>query len=122
MNIIREMLRTPEAQKEPHYWGATFSGHSWLALGPWGAAAIIFDRWTAAWLVPLCYLILWEGLQLLLAERRTRYLYWDAVTDTVAVAFGCYAAAMYGDGMLLEALGAWSASIVVIAVGMEVRR
>ena len=114
-------LLGPEAQKNPHHWAATFGAHAYLALGLWGGAALLWDKWSAVWIAPLLYLIFWEGLQLYLSKRVTAALVFDAILDTVAVAFGCYAAALVGRGYNLEAMWAWSASVVVMAVGWMVR-
>lgn len=122
MGFIRDMLRSPEAHKDPYTWATVFSGHAYIALGPWAALAIILDRWTAAVIVSLAYLIVWEGAQLALAPKRTRSLYWDAILDTVAVAFACVAASLYGDGELMAALSTWCASVVVMAAGVRKRQ
>lgn len=114
-------LLTPEAQREPHPWAATFGAHCWLALGPWGAIAIGWSMWTAAWVVPLLYLLLWEGYQLYRQGHVTRALIWDSLLDTTGIAFGCYAAACVGNGLRFESLICWSASLVVMAVGWRVR-
>lgn len=118
--MFRDLL-TPEAQSQPHPWAATFGAHCWLALGPWGAIAIGWNMWTAAWVTPLLYLILWEGFQLIRSGRVTRALIWDSILDTTGLALGCYAAACIGNGMKFEALSCWAASIVIMAVGWGVR-
>ena len=113
-------ILTPDSQDDPHHWSATFCAHAWLALGPWGVIALFLNQWTAAWLTTLLYLLIWEGMQWSRAVR-TKYLAWDAVLDTAAVAFGCYAAACLGNGMRMEAVICWCASILVAAVGWRRR-
>lgn len=114
-------ILTPEAQKDPHYWAATFGGHAWIGLGPWGVFALTFDMWTAAWLTPLLYLIVWEGIQLSLAKKVTPGLVWDSVLDTVGVAFACYAATLLGNDYQFAAVVCWGASVGVIVTGWKVR-
>lgn len=111
-----------EAQRDPHHWSATFSGHAWLLLGPWGVIAIGWDMWTAAWVVPVLYGLLWELPQYLTAKRQTRALAWDCVCDTVAVAFGCYAAAALGNGQKMLAMSCWASTVIVMLIGWRVRR
>ena len=120
--ILTDLL-TGESQRDPHHWAATFSGHCWLLLGPWGVVAMGWDMWTAAWIVPLLYLCSWEALQFALAPRhkRTVKLAFDCLLDAVAVAFGCYGAALLGNGYQIESLWCWAASVVVMAVGWRVR-
>lgn len=113
-------ILTPESQADPHHWAATFGGHFWLAMGPWGVLAIGLDQWTAAWLVPMLYFLTVEGYQLSRYER-TRHLIWDSILDTVGVAMGCYAAACLGNDMRLEAVSCWGASVIVAGVGYRVR-
>lgn len=120
MSIIRDLL-TPEAQRNPHHWSAAAAAHCWLGLGIWGGIAVIWDRWTGVMFAPLLYLMLIEGVQLALVTKRTRHILWDSILDTVAVAFGCIAAAFVGDQNLNGAMAAWGASIVVIVVGWRVR-
>lgn len=114
-------ILTPEAQKDPHYWAATFGGHFWIILGPWGIVAIALDMWTAAIIVPLIYALGWEGLQLYRAEKRTFAIVMDSICDAVAVALSCIAAAALGNGMQVTAMCAWSASVMIAAVGWWVR-
>ena len=118
--MIRDLL-TPEAQRDPYNWTATFSGHAWIALGPWGLIALGWDMWTAAWVTPILYFVCWEGLQLAFCKNRTRALLWDSVLDAVAVAFGCYAATLLGHGYQLAAIWCWGASVGVMATGWKVR-
>ena len=118
---VRDMLGSPESQKDPHYWAATFGGHAHIALLPWGIVALWFDMWTAAWVIPVLYFFVWEGMQFILSEKKTKDMAWDGVLDSVAVAFGCYAAACLGNGMQLEAVFCWAASIGVMATGWRVR-
>lgn len=119
---MTDSLLEPEAHKSPYVWSAVFGAHAYLALGLWGFVALLGDKWLAAWLAPVIYGLCWEGLQLYLSKRITRALVWDAILDTVAVAFGCYAATLVGYGYNLEAMWAWSASVLVMAVGWIVRR
>lgn len=120
MSIIDEILE-PESQDNPHHWAATFGGHAWIALGPWGLLAIAYDKWTAAWLTPILYFLCWEGLQWVIAKRRTKAVFWDCVLDTIAVAFGCYAATLTGYGHQMPAVACWAASVGVMVTGWQVR-
>lgn len=120
IRLLRELMRA-EAQHDPHAWAATAAGHAWIGMGIWGGLAVILDRWTAVYIAPLLYLALVEGGQLRLAPRITRSLLWDAALDTVAVTMGCIAAACLADGHIHLAAWAWSASLVVAAVGWRVR-
>lgn len=119
--MIRDMLTSPGSQKDPHHWAATFGGHAWIAIGPWGILAILFDMWTAAWVVPIIYFFVWEGLQWAFAPKRNCPLFWDGILDTVAVAFGCYAAACLGHGYQLAAVWCWGAAVAVMVTGWKVR-
>ncbi len=114
-------LLTGEAQRDKHHWAATFGGHAWLGLGPWGIIAIATDMWTAAWVTPLLYLICWEGLQWSRAGRRNAALFWDCILDAVAVAFACYAATLLGNDYQIAAVMCWGASVGVMATGWTVR-
>lgn len=114
-------LLVGESQADPHTWAATFSGHAWIALGPWGLIAIGWNMWASAVITPILYFICWEGLQWTLAKRRTWPVFFDSILDTVAVAFGCYAAALLGHGHQLAAIWCWGASVGVMATGWRVR-
>lgn len=114
-------LFTAESQSDPHHWSSTYGAHCWLLLGPWGCIAIGWDVWTAAWAVPLLYLVVWEGGQYLYSRKRTRALIADAICDTTAVAFGCAAAAYLAHDHDMKAMYCWCASIIVMAVGWRVR-
>ena len=118
--MIRRLL-TPEAQRDPYTWCAVYSAHCWLALGPFGAIAIGWDVWTAAWVTPLLYLTLWEGLQLFLVRRVRLALLWDALADTTAVALACHAAACTRHGMYYIAFWCWCASVAVMFAGWMTR-
>ena len=121
LGFINGLLRSPEAQRDPHHWAATFGGHAWIALGPWGIIAIGWDMWLAAWVTPLLYFVVWEGLQWALTKRRSCPLFFDSILDTVAVAFGCYAATLLGNDQQLAAVACWGASVGVMATGWRVR-
>ena len=123
MRIREKMLDDlleAESQADPHAWSAPFCAHCWIALGPWGVIAITWNAWLAAWVVPLAYLLVWEGTQLVIAWRRGKFTYflvWDSICDTVAVAFGCYAAASARHGIYLDAMLYWCASLIVCVIG-----
>lgn len=121
MTFLRDLFRTPEAQSDPHYWAATFGGHVYIALLPWGIVAIGWDMWTAAVVVSLAYFVLWEGAQFYFAPRRSWALFWDCVLDAVAVAFGCHAAAALGSGMKELAVMSLVASLAVVSAGVVKR-
>lgn len=118
--MIDELLK-PEAQRDPHHWAATFGGHCWIAIGPWGVIAMTWDMWTAAWVTPVLYFILWEGLQMALSRKVTFVLFWDCVLDATAVAFACYGAALLGNDYQYSAVACWGASVGVMATGWKVR-
>lgn len=120
--FLKELLRSPEAQREPHYWASVYGGHAYLALGPWGILAIYSNMWTAAWVVPVLYLMLWELPQFLLSDAQSSKLAWDCLLDTVAVAFSCYAATFLGSRDLNMATLCWGASVGVMIVGVRKRQ
>lgn len=117
---LRDLL-VGESQDDSYTWSAVFAAHAYLALGPWGLIAIATDKWTAAWVTPVLYLVIWEGIQLAISEKRSIALIWDSVLDTVAVAFACYAAACMGYGHQMAAIGCWGASLGVMAAGWSKR-
>lgn len=119
--FLKELLQTPEAQRDPHYWASVYGGHAYIALGPWGIIAIGLDMWTAAWLTPLLYFIVWEGAQWAILKKRTCPLLWDGILDTVSVAFACYAASLLGHGYQLASVWCWGASVGVMLTGVRVR-
>lgn len=121
---VWDWLEQPEAQSDPHYWAATFGGHCWIILGLWGVLAACLGIWIAAWLAPALYLILWEGTQITLAVRDGRLthgLVWDAILDSVAVAFGCYAASCLASGEYIASGLTWGASVIVAGIGVRRR-
>lgn len=50
--FIAGMLRTPEAQRDPHVWGAVLIAHAFICLAlaallPWWMAVAIYSAWEA---------------------------------------------------------------------------
>ena len=107
IDIIREMMQTPEAQADPHHWAATLLAHAWLGL----AAALVLP----AWAVLLVYAA-WEGIQ----WRRYGADVRDCVLDWCAVALGVSVAVSLSLGH--DAIAAGLGVVGVAAAGMWVRR
>ncbi|ODT60967.1 MULTISPECIES: hypothetical protein [Paracoccus] len=124
MGFLGDLLRTPDAQSDPHHWAATFMAHRDVGLGLWAVAAMIIDVWTAVILVSVGYLVLWEGAQLWRAARQGKRILpaaWDGFLDTVALTSGCYAAACLVKGLWMDAIFCWFAMLIVISVGWAQR-
>jgi hypothetical protein len=121
LEYIAKMFTSPESQDDSYSWAATFGGHAWIALGPWGLVALAWDTWTATLVTPLLYLVFWEGAQFYFATNRTRELAWDCILDAVAFAFACCSAAFLADRMLIETVACWGASVGVMGAGWRKR-
>lgn len=121
IRILLAMFHSPEAQRAPYCWASAMVGHCWIGVGIWGGLAILLDRWTAVWLAPLLYLIVWEGGQIIATRKRSWRMVWDGLLDASAVALGCIAAAHLRDGSMLIAMWAWAGSFVVATIGWKVR-
>nr|WP_111300380.1 hypothetical protein [Paracoccus saliphilus] len=115
IGLIRDMLRTPEAQLDPYIWGAALLGHFAIgvfltALVGWRAGA-----WRGAAIVSVSYLLLWEGAQLAFFGGGLG----DSLVDAAAVACGAVvaAAAWRNEG------GAVAAALALLAaIGIRGRR
>lgn len=89
LDLIIDMLRSPEAQADAYTWGAALLGHFAIgliltALIGWRAGA-----WRGALIVASGYAALWEGAQLLWFDGGIA----DGLVDAAAVACGAVAAA-----------------------------
>lgn len=107
IGIIRDMLRAPDAQSDPHHWAATLLAHGWLGL----AAALILPWWA----VLLAYAA-WEAAQWLYYGAEP----WDCLLDWCAVALGVCVAVAAAHG--LDGIGAALGVLLVAGIGMAVRR
>lgn len=121
IGFLREMFATPESQDDPYAWSATFGGHAWIALGPWGLMAIATDKLTATCVVPVLYFLIWEMGQFYFAQHKSRALFWDCVLDSVGVSFACVAAYYVGTDNMNMAIFAWGASVGVMGTGWRAR-
>ena len=72
--FLRDMLASPEAQRDPHYWTTTFLSHTWVGLALWCAVGTL----------AVALYALWEVVQLAFFRAK----FWDSVLDWVAVCFG----------------------------------
>ena len=107
MDLIRELMQTPEAQSDPHHWAATLLAHAWLGL----AAALILP----AWAVLLAYAA-WEAVQ----WRRYGAGLADCLLDWCAVALGVAVAVLLVAGH--DAVAAAIGTVLAAGIGMWVRR
>ena len=107
MDLIREMMQTPEAQSDPHHWAATLLAHAWLGL----AAALVLP-----WSLVVTGYAAWEAVQ----WRRYGAGLADCLLDWCAVAMGVAVAVLLlaGHDVAAAALGA----VLVAGIGMWVRR
>lgn len=105
--MIGNLLRTPEAQADPHHWAATLLAHAWLGL----AAALILP----AWAVLLAYAA-WEAVQWWRFDAGLT----DCLLDWCAVALGVAVAVLLVAGH--DAVAAAIGTVLAAAIGMWVRR
>ncbi|WP_304615828.1 hypothetical protein [Paracoccus sp. (in: a-proteobacteria)] len=101
MDLIREMMQTPDAQADAYTWGAALLGH--FAIGVFltaligGAFATVarwadiprLTAWQAAAVASVAYAALWEGAQLAFFGAGLA----DCIVDAVAVLCGAVVAA-----------------------------
>lgn len=118
IELLREMLATPEAQADAYTWAAVLMGH-WAI----GAAltvllmAVLARPLACATVVSLAYGILWEGAQLLAGGGA-----WDGVLDWTAVTLGALTTAAVWQHRRRLAAGAVGAIVTVLAAGVRRRR
>ena len=89
MDLIIEMLRSPDAQADAYTWGAALLGHFAIgliltALIGWRAGA-----WRGALIASAAYLLIWEGVQVAAFGGGIA----DSLVDAAAVACGAVVAA-----------------------------
>lgn len=104
------MLRSPEAQQDPHYWVSVFAGHCLVGLILWVLLGSVA-------LVALVYALGWEAIQLALFDADP----WDCLLDWAAVVLGALGAMAlwHNDAQLLRATVA--AGLIIAASGALVR-
>lgn len=107
ITFITDLLRTPDAQRDPYAWSSTLLAHAFIGV----ALAAVFPWW-----VPVAAYAAWEALQC----RRYGARVADCLLDWSAVSLGvCVAVALSaGQG----ALGAILALAVVLLVGVRARQ
>ncbi|WP_411839255.1 hypothetical protein [Paracoccus sp. ME4] len=115
IELIIEMLRSPDAQPDAYTWGAALLGHFAIgliltALIGWRAGA-----WRGATIVAAGYAALWEGAQLLWFGGGIA----DGLVDAAAVACGAVAAAgaWRNRGAAVAAALALLATIGAVGIG-----
>lgn len=105
IGFIKDLLRSPEAQREPGAWAATLLAHAMICCG---LAAFLPG------LVVVAGYALWEGVQ----WRKYGADAWDCLLDWSGASLGVCVAAMSYPGKQ----GAVLALVVVLAVGVQRRR
>lgn len=105
IGFIKDMLRSPEAQREPGAWAATLLAHAMICCG-----LAAFLPW---WVVVAGY-ALWEGVQ----WRKYGSDLWDGLLDWSGASLGVCVAVMSYPGKQ----GAVLALVVVLLVGVRKRR
>jgi hypothetical protein len=93
LDLIADMLASPEAQVDPYIWAAAFTGHMAVGLGltaavAWPLSGFARDwvdgvGWLALMLVVVAYALVWEALL-----QRLGAGVMDAAVDTAAVFLG----------------------------------
>ena len=105
LDFIKDLLRSPEAQRDPGAWAATLLAHAMICNG-----LAAFLPW---WVVVAGY-ALWEGVQ----WRKYGADAWDCLLDWSGASLGVCVAAMSYPGKQ----GAVLALVVVLLVGVRKRR
>ena len=108
LDLISEMMRTPDAQIDPYIWGAALLGH--FAIGVFLTAILgwIVGAWRGAVITIAAYSLAWEGAQLLLFESMLA----DSFVDALAVTCGAVVAA----GSWRQRGAAVGAAMAVLAI------
>lgn len=129
IELIREMIRAPEAQADAHYWASVLLGHWAIGAGLTGLVMAIWSRsaWDSALMLSLAYLLGWEGGQMIMAAYDLHValswqLVWDAVLDWTAVSLGALTTAAVWQRRRRIIAGSVAAVAVVLAVGVGRRR
>ena len=105
LDFIKDLLRSPEAQREPAAWAATLLAHAMICNG-----LAAFLPW---WVVVAGY-ALWEGVQ----WRKYGADAWDCLLDWSGASLGVCVALMAYPGKQ----GAVVALVVVLLAGVRKRR
>ncbi|UNY40273.1 hypothetical protein KLEP181_gp26 [Paracoccus phage vB_PmaP_KLEP18-1] len=106
MTFLLSLLRTPDAQSDPHHWAATLFAHALIGVAlaavlPWWGAVLVYAAWEAA--------------QWRLFDAGA----WDCLLDLCAVCLGVsVAVALISGG---GAIGALLALGVIALAGVRVR-
>lgn len=105
IRLIRDMLRTPEAQADAYGWIAALLGHAFIGLFLTALIGWRTGAWRGAAIASVAYLLLWEGAQVAFFRGGIA----DGLVDAAAVACGAVVAA-----------GAWrnKGAAVVAALGL----
>ena len=118
LDLIREMLATPEAQADAYTWAAVLMGH-WAigaALTVLLMALLARPRACAA-LVSAGYGLAWEGAQLLAGGNA-----WDGVLDWTAVTLGAITVAAVWQHRRRLAAGVVGAAAAVLTASVARRK
>lgn len=106
LKLLRQMMRTPEAQRDPYQWAATLLAHAFIGVA---LAALL------PWWVPVAAYAGWEAVQ----WWRFKADPWDCLLDWVAVCLGvCVAIALSADQ---GAAAACLALALILLVGVRAR-
>ena len=106
-DFITDMLRTPDAQRDPYAWSSTLLAHAFIGVA---LAAVV------PWWVPITAYAAWEALQ----WRRYGAGLTDCLLDWSAVSLGVCVAVALSAGQ--AAVGAVLALLVVLLVGVRKRK
>lgn len=105
--FLSDLLRTPDAQRDPYAWSATLLAHAFIGV----ALAAVFPWW-----LPVTAYTAWEVIQWRVYGARA----WDCLLDWSAVSLGVWVAVALWEGQ--GALAGILALVVVLAVGVKKRR
>lgn len=106
MGLIRDMLRTPDAQADPYTWATVLLAHAMIG--------VVLATLLPGWLVIAGY-ALWEAVQ----WRRYNAGAWDCLLDWSAVSLGVSVAVALSEGH--GAGGAALAMTAVLLAGVTAR-
>lgn len=105
IDLLLEMLRTPEDQADAYVWGAALLGHFAIGLIATALVGTLTNPFTAAAIVSIAYAAAWEGSQMAFFGSTLS----DSAIDALAVLCGA-----------LVAAGAWRNKGLVVACSMLV--